>query len=219
VGGQVIDVTSGRSGVVSVARVHRRLFSPRTPATGTLHVAAACVLILIAAVFSLAGPATAQTPEPQPCRVFTPCTPTVGPWVSNGSGKQAMWTVECTDALAAAVGSDVVFKGLEVPAGIEVSGGLGPGDHQLSFEPILPGSFTPHSRGNPPSAARPPARGSRRSDVRRDFEGPTANASGASACVPTRPPGCGWAAPAANGWCTRALGSASTCAARRRTGF
>jgi hypothetical protein len=159
VGGQVIEVTNGRSGVVSVARVHRRLFSPRTPATGTLRVAAACVLILIAALLSPAGPAAAQTPEPKPCQVFAPCTPTDGPWVSSPSGDQAIWTVECTDALAAAVGSDVIFKGLEVPVGIEVSGGLGPGDHQLTFEPILPGLFNPSLTWQPAIGCSPTGAG------------------------------------------------------------
>jgi hypothetical protein len=31
--------TNGRAGVVRITRAHKRLFSPKTPATGTLHIA------------------------------------------------------------------------------------------------------------------------------------------------------------------------------------
>jgi hypothetical protein len=97
-------------------------------------------LVVVVAALGLARPAAAQTTVPHPCPMFTFCTTVAGPWVSNVTGEQ--WTVQCdtSSTSTVAVGSDVVFKGSLEPAGIDVSGGLGPGGGELTFELLVPGS-------------------------------------------------------------------------------
>ena len=95
-------------------------------------------IVVAAAALVPAQPAAAQTADPHPCRVFTPCTTVDGPWLSNAQGNGSVWTVECTDASPAAVGSDVVFRGAVQPAGIEVGAGLGPGGGNLTFGLFVP---------------------------------------------------------------------------------
>ncbi len=98
-------------------------------------------VVLVVAALVLARPAAAQTPEPHPCLVFTPCTTVVGPWVSNAEGNGNLWTLQCPDESTAAVGSDVVFRGALQPAGIDVGAGLGPGGGGLMFQLFVPLSY------------------------------------------------------------------------------
>jgi hypothetical protein len=107
----------------------------------TISLVVVSVAVVVAALL-LAPPAPAQISPPHPCEVFTPCTTVAGPWVSNAQGNGNMWTVQCAGQSTVAVGSDVVFKGDVQPAGIDVAGGLGPGGGSLTFELLVPLTYS-----------------------------------------------------------------------------
>jgi hypothetical protein len=113
-------------------------------------------VVLVGAALVLARPADAQSSEPHPCLVFTPCATLAGPWVSNALGNGNVWTLQCTGASRFAVGSDVVFKGAIQPAGIDVGGGLGPGGGGLTFGLFVPLTYQGLINWQPAIGCAPP---------------------------------------------------------------
>ena len=89
-------------------------------------------LALFTATLVLASAAVAQTPTPQPCQAFKPCTPVIGPWATAPSGGDQVFQVQCP-AGTTAVSGDAAFPGAIYPVGIVTVGGLGPGGGSLEF--------------------------------------------------------------------------------------
>ncbi len=75
------------------------------------------------------------------CEQWTPCTTVTGPWVTSPKYGDDTYLISCTGT-ARAVGSDANFPGAIAPVGIEIGGGLRPGDVRGFYFGVLP---TPNS--------------------------------------------------------------------------
>ena len=89
-------------------------------------------LALFGATLVFASGAVAQTPTPQPCQAFNPCTPVIGPWATAPSDRNQLFQVQCPTGRTA-VSGDAAFPGAIYPVGIVTAGGLGPGGDSLEF--------------------------------------------------------------------------------------
>ena len=89
-------------------------------------------LALLAATLVLASAAVAQTPTPEPCQAFNPCTRVIGPWVTAPSDLNQLFQLTCP-AGTTAVSGDAAFPAAIYPVGIVTAGGLGPGGSSLEF--------------------------------------------------------------------------------------
>ena len=89
-------------------------------------------LALFGATLVFASGAVAQTPTPQPCQAFNPCTPVIGPWATAPSDRNQVFQVPCPTGRTA-VSGDAAFPGAIYPVGIVTAGGLGPGGDSLEF--------------------------------------------------------------------------------------
>ena len=87
---------------------------------------------LFAATLVFASGAVAQTPTPEPCQAFDPCTRVIGPWVTAPSDLNQLFQIQCP-AGTTAVSGDAAFPGAIYPVGIVTAGGLGPGGSSLEF--------------------------------------------------------------------------------------
>ena len=129
-------------------------------------------LALFTATLVLASAAVAQTPTPQPCQAFNPCTPVIGPWATAPSDGDQVFQVQCP-AGTTAVSGDAAFPGAIYPVGIVTVGGLGPGGDSLEFgafsDPVSV-TFKPAVGCSPPGAKLAPfgraAAGPRRARAR-----------------------------------------------------